>query len=323
MTTSAPIRRSLALLALAAAVVASLSGTRPSAGRAAVGRLPQPASVRVEHLTYRAAGGRISHATVLLPTSYDPRRDPALPLVTSPHGRGVDGDGNARLWGDLPARGDFAVVNPDGSGRHLSGRFAWGAPGDIADLARMPELVERSLGIRVDRRHVYAVGGSMGAQETLLLIARHPRLLAGAVAVDAATDFGRQYRNFAQLHCRSASCSRNWGGDLGRTLQRLARQEVGGTPETSPAAFAQRSPITYAAQIADSGVPLQIWWSRADRVIRQSRLQSGRLVAELRALHPRARLTVVSGRWRHTHVLRYDRDLPRMLAGLGLARLSR
>jgi pimeloyl-ACP methyl ester carboxylesterase len=158
----------------------------------------------------------------------------------------------------------------------------------------------------------------MGGQETLLLIARHPKLLAGAVAVDAATDFGRQYRNFAELHCLKASCNRAWGGDLGQTLQRLARQEVGGTPESAPAAFAERSPLTHVAQIAASGVPLQIWWSRTDRVIRQSRLQSGRLVAELRRLHPRARLTVVSGSWRHTHVLRYDRELPQMLAGLGL-----
>jgi pimeloyl-ACP methyl ester carboxylesterase len=317
MTSAAHIRTSLALLALAVPSVACLAGT-PSTGRAADTRLPLPPSVRVEHLTYRAAGGRISHATVLLPGSYDPRRGPALPLVISPHGRGVDGDGNARLWGDLPGVGGFAVVNPDGSGRHLSGRFAWGAPGDIADLARMPQLVERSLGVRIDRRRVYAVGGSMGAQETLLLVARYPRLLAGAVAVDAATDFGRQYRNFAQLHCRSASCRRNWGGDLGQTLQRLARREVGGTPETARAAFARRSPLTYAARIAASGVPIQVWWSRTDRVIRQSWLQSGRLVAQLRRLHPRARLTVVCGRWRHTHVLRYDRELPQMLAGLGL-----
>jgi dipeptidyl aminopeptidase/acylaminoacyl peptidase len=313
MTNALPIRTSLALLA-----VVCVAGTHASTGPAAPTRTPQPASVRVEHLTYRATGGRISHATVLLPSSYDAARDRALPLVISPHGRGVDGDGNARLWGDLPALGDFAVVNPDGTGQHLSGRFAWGAPDDIADLARMPQLVERSLGIRIDRRRVYAVGGSMGAQETLLLIARHPKLLAGAVAVDAATDFGRQYRNFAQLHCRDASCTRNWGGDLGQTLQRLAQQEVGGTPTTAPAAFAQRSPLTYARQIAASGVPLQIWWSRTDRVIRQSRLQSGRLVADLRRLHPRARLTVINGRWRHTHPLRYDRELPQMLARLGL-----
>jgi len=65
-------------------------------------------------------------------------------------------------------------------------------------------------------------------------------------------------------------------------------------------------------------VPLQIWWSRNDRVILQSRLQSGRLAAEIRRLNPRAPLTVVTGRWDHTHVLRFDRRLPQMLAALGL-----
>jgi poly(3-hydroxybutyrate) depolymerase len=278
----------------------------------------QQVHVQVLTIPYRTHDGDRRAAYVVLPDWYGPRDNPRLPLVISPHGRGVDGDGNARLWGNLPALGDFAVVNPDGSGRRLSGRFAWGAPGDIDDLARMPRLVERVLGIRIDPHHVYAVGGSMGAQETLLLIARHPKLLAGAVAVDAATDFGRQYRNFAELHCLKPSCNRAWGGDLGQTLQRLARQEVGGTPQTARAAFAARSPLTYAAQIAASGVPLQIWWSRTDRVIRQSRLQSGRLATELRRLHPRAPLTVVSGSWRHTHVLRYDRELPQMLARLGL-----
>ena len=47
--------------------------------------------------------------------------------------------------------------------------------------------------LRIDRRRVYAVGGSMGGQETLLLLGRHPHLLAGAVAFDSATNFYRLY----------------------------------------------------------------------------------------------------------------------------------
>src|SRR5262245_1573168 len=77
-------------------------------------------TVRVVHVPYRAFTGRVVHATVLLPASYDPQRDAPVPLVISPHGRGLDGDANARLWGDLPARDGFVVVNPDGAGEHLS-----------------------------------------------------------------------------------------------------------------------------------------------------------------------------------------------------------
>ena len=38
----------------------------------------------------------------------------------------------------------------------------------------------------------------MGGQETLLLVARHPHLLAGAAAFDPATDMARRYRDFAR-----------------------------------------------------------------------------------------------------------------------------
>ena len=46
---------------------------------------------------------------------------------------------NARFWGNLPAEGDFAVVNPGGEGRRLR-QYSWGDPGQIDDLARMPDL---------------------------------------------------------------------------------------------------------------------------------------------------------------------------------------
>ena len=144
----------------------------------------------------------------------------------------------------------------------------------------------------------------MGGQETLLLVARYPRLLAGAVAVDALVDFARQYRN--------------WSDAAGAAKRRLARREVGGTPSTAAAAYAARSPITYARAIAFSGVPLQIWWTRADRVVVESPLQSGLLARRIRALNPAARLAEVVGAWRHTAVMRADAALPRMLAGLGL-----
>src|SRR5512146_2317833 len=140
-----------------------------------------PAGVRTVRIAYRAHDGRARSATVLLPSWYGAHRHPALPLVISPHGRGLDGRANGHLWSSLPGVGGFAVVNPDGEGTRLDGRFSWGAPGQIDDLARMPEIVTAALPwLRVDRRRIYAVGGSMGGQETLLLVARHPQLLAGA-----------------------------------------------------------------------------------------------------------------------------------------------
>ena len=61
-----------------------------------------------------------------------PRRHPSIPLVISPHGRNATPLQNAQRWGDLPAVGQFAVVNPEGQGRKLT-LYLWGAPGEIRD----------------------------------------------------------------------------------------------------------------------------------------------------------------------------------------------
>lgn len=294
MTTKTLIATGLALVALSAAsaTLAARSGSKP-----------ETASGDVRELTieYRADDGRTAQAVVLLPSWYTKHETRALPLVISPHGRGMYGRTNAELWGDLPTRGGFAVVNPDGGGEHLSGRFSWGAPDEIADLARMPQLVQHALPwVKLDLHRVYAVGGSMGGQETLLLLGRHPRLLAGAVAVDPAVDFARRYHDFNP------------------ETRRLARREVGGTPATDPQGYAERNPLTLVRTIARCGVPLQIWWSRTDQIIKHSELHSGLLIARIRELSPHAPLVVHTGTWRHTHPLRWDRQLPTMLVGLGL-----
>jgi pimeloyl-ACP methyl ester carboxylesterase len=304
----------------AAALLLIGSNSAACAGRSTTASAAVSARARVQQITiaYRAHNGATSQAVVLLPSWYGPRHNPAIPLVISPHGRGGWGKTNAKLWGALPSVGGFAVVNPDGEGEHLSGRFAWGAPGDIDDLARMPQILRAALPwLKIDLHRVYAVGGSMGGQETLLLIGRHPHLLAGAVAVDPLVDFALQYANFATYACDKA-CQAGWNGPIGRKLQQFVRREVGGIPATVPHEFAERSPLTYAKAIATSGVPLQIWWSRADQIIVHPELHSGKLVKLIRRINPHAPLTVHTGRWVHTHPLRYDRRLATMLAGLGL-----
>ena len=298
------------VLAAAATLAASTAVLVPASS--AIDELPD--STRSIEISYTAHDGSETHATVLLPASYD---GSPIPLVISPHGRGLHGSENARLWGDLPGRMGFAVVNPDGAGAHLSGRFSWGAPGQIDDLARMPDIVEGALPeLHIDRQRIYAVGGSMGGQETLLLLARYPHLLAGAVAVDPAVDFSLQYENFHDFEC-SDICRAQWNGFIGDKLQSFARREIGGTPDEAPAAFAERSPITYTQQIADSKVPLALWWSRTDEVIRHSERQSGLLATRIR--REGGELEEVVGTWRHTHPLRYDRKLPAMLAEIGIS----
>jgi pimeloyl-ACP methyl ester carboxylesterase len=286
----------------------------PPAAVALLAEAPAATQITIRYTTHDGHG---RNAYLLLPHGYRPGQNPAIPLVISPHGRAVDGLINTRRWGNLPTIGNFAVINPDGYGQRLP-LHSWGYAGQIDDLARMAEIVESQLPwVHIDRARLYAVGGSMGAQETLLLAGRYPSLLAGAVAVDGPSDFALQYTNFARLKCDQACLSRGWG-QIGLGKQRLARQEIGGTPSTAAANFAERSPITYAATIATSCVPVQIWWSRTDKIVLDSARQSGRMFKALTVMNPHAPVDEFVGNWDHTDAMRHETDLPRMLVGLGL-----
>jgi hypothetical protein len=167
----------------------------------------------------------------------------------------------------------------------------------------MPQIVRRAVPwLRIEPKRIYAFGTSMGGQETLLLAARHPKLLAGAAAFDPVTDMAQRYRDFARLPC-NRRCLSKWGDPLGLGLRRLARDEIGGTPRTAPRAYSRRSPIAYARSLAKSGVPLQLWWSRTDRVVRSAD-QSVPLVRKLRRLNPHAPLHTVVGSWPHSADMR-------------------
>lgn len=254
-------------------------------------------TVRVWTIHYRAHDGHVRRALVELPAWYGPTRHPRIPLIISPHGRGMSARSNVRVWGNLPALGRFAVVDPQGQGRRL-GLFAWGDPGDVTDLSKMPQVAERALPwLRVDRRRVYAFGGSMGGQETLLLVARYPRLLAGAAAFDSPTNMAARYTAFDRLRS-------------GDALQRLARIEIGGTPLSDAQAYATRSPLDWARRIAFSGVPLQIWWSTRDRIVVDQAQESGRLYRDIRRLNPAAPVREFVGTWAHTAEMRAGARLP-------------
>src|SRR5436190_11467303 len=269
---------------------------------------PKP-PVRTWRIQYVAHDGLLRRAFVQLPAWYGPRHDPPIPLIISPHGRGIPAWLNLRRWGDLPARGGFAVVNPEGQGR-VVGLDAWGDPGDISDLAKMPRFVRHALPwVHIAAHRIYAFGASMGGQETLLLVARYPHLLAGAAAFDAPTNMAARYAAFPFLR-------------FGRGTQRLLRIETGGTPETDPQAYAIRSPIHWARQIAFSGVPLQIWWSRRDRTVVDEARESGALYRAVKRLNRWAPVTEHVGAWVHTAEMRARARLPRALAAFGLIRVD-
>lgn len=265
--------------------------------------------VRVYRVGYTANTGARRTAYVVLPRWYDARNSPPIPLVISPHGRGVSASLSLSYWGGLPAFGPFALVAPEGQGRRLT-LYSWGWKGQIDDLARMPAVVERALPwLRIDHRRVYAIGSSMGGQETLMLVARYPRLLGGAAALDSATNMTARYDAFPQLRD-------------GATLQRLARFEIGGTPRQVPGAYAARSPSSFAQQLAFSGVPLHMWWSLRDRIVTNQNGESGRLYRAIKRLNPNARVTKYVGTWAHSREMFPLTRLPLVLVRFGLIELD-
>jgi pimeloyl-ACP methyl ester carboxylesterase len=269
----------------------------------------QRALVRRIWVPYRAWDREERVALLVLPAWYGPHLDPPIPLVISPHGRGGSATGNASYWGSLPAFGPFALVNPQGQGRRLTA-YSWGWHGQIDDLSRMPAILMSALPwLHVQRSRIYAVGSSMGGQETLLLDALHPRLLAGAVALDSATNLAARYQAFAAL-------------PNGATLQALARLEIGGAPSSAPGAYALRSPITYADRLAHNRAPLYIWWSTADRVVTDQWAESGRLYRTIKRINPRSPVVEYVGSWAHSAEMYPLAQLPLALVELGVIKLQ-
>ena len=276
-------------------------------------------AVRIWTISYTAHNGADRRAHVALPAWYKPGRNPPLPVVISPHGRGGDGRANARFWGDLPAVGQFAVINPDGMGRRFE-RFSYGYDGQIDDLAKMPDLVARALPwLRIDRTRIYALGTSMGGQETLLLVARHPRLLAGAVAMDSVTNLARRYYQLPKVPCNE-DCVTRWGEPYGRVLQAAMREEVGGTPEPGSGAHTMgearlRQVRTHRAvgRAAPGVVVVAAIRSSSTRSTNRPRWS-----ANCGGSNHCGPIVSYAGTWRHSQAMWAGSLLPIALAGMGL-----
>src|SRR5436190_1404277 len=265
----------------------------------------QSTGVQVLRFAYPSHAGVSRTAYLVLPAWYGPDRHPPLPAVISPHGRGVSGAYNLRFWGDLPARGPFALISPDGQGRRLP-LYSWGYAGQIHDLARMPASAGKAFPwLAIDRARVYAIGDSMGAQEVLLLAARRGVRLAGVAAFDPVTDMALRYRRWFVTPGEHA-------------LPAKARVEFGGTPAQLPQAYEARSPRAYVGAIARSGIPLQLWWSRRDSVITDQVAETAVFYRRLVAVAPGAPAQQIVGYWEHAHEMHPGTQLPPALACFGL-----
>jgi len=309
-------------------------------------------------------GATTRQAWIVLPSGWGPSAPPPpAPLVISPHGRNNLGWSNAvTYWQNLPADGSFILVCPDGLGRAHdkatdpydqpppdAGLFSYGYSQEIADLARMPQIVHATLPwLRVDLERVYVLGSSMGGQETLLLAARFPRALAagtgrlaGAAAFDAPCDLAEQC---AYLTHRQPSAS---GSPVG--VAALMLEEIGAKPASvlgfdqtarfynrrtktqmtigqllsklpaHQALWDERSPLGYVETLASLPFTLRLYWSTKDVVVaNQATKQSGKLYARIKAAKPAADVERVQGTWAHSAEFVPNGKLGEALAGFGL-----
>jgi pimeloyl-ACP methyl ester carboxylesterase len=291
-------------------------------------------------------GSTARQAVIVLPSGWGPDSPPpAVPLVISPHGRNNFGWNNAvSYWQDLPADGPFALVCPDGLGRAHDkasdpfdqpptnpGLFTYGYPPQIADLARMPSIVQETLTwLTIDLDRVYVLGSSMGGQETLLLTALYPDALeggtgrlVGAAAFDSPCDLATQCGYLTNL---SPTADSNPPGTAALMLEEVGSkpadlsgfnqaglfynekttthmtigQLLNELPEDQ-SLWDERSPIRYAEQLAALSFPLRLYWSSNDAVVgNQGTEQTGKLYNLIQAANPGAGVVQVEGNWAHS-----------------------
>lgn len=264
-----------------------------------------PREVRLLSFRYRAWDGAHARAYVVVPAWYRRGDAPSLPLVISSHGRGGGALGPVYRWRYLEGRDGFILVSPSGHGVHYAA-YSYAAPGQIADLMRMPRFIHRAFPwIHIDPRRIYAAGASMGGMEALVLAARYPDRIAACLSVDAVTDLAARY------------WAMPFSFHTGVAVQDILRAEVGGSPEQVPLAYAARSSLFWARNLAFDRVPLLIYWSRKDcEVIHQRTQQSGRLCRRILALDPQAPLTEIVTDLGHGGAYSFKTRLPQALAFL-------
>lgn len=100
---------------------------------------------------------------------------------------------------------------------------------------------------RIDADRIYATGGSGGGHMTLLMLGRHPEIFAAGAAFCPITDLARWHAESLEDH-----------PGRGKGYAKMMERACGGTPAEKPEEYARRSPLTWLAAVAKTGVPAYI-----------------------------------------------------------------
>ncbi len=250
-------------------------------------------SATVVRTWYRTWNGIRRDLVVAYPT----RSERPLPLLVTARPAGMSLFCAEEANVALAARAGFAVACPSGQGVWTRS-FSYAATGQIADLARMPELVaERVPGLRLDANRRLLAGSSMGGTEALAVALRHPGVYTAVAALDPIVDLGRRF------------------GALPRVRRLMLQAECDGPPVLRPACFRERSPITYVGR-GPGTTRVVLWYSRRDPVAGH-RDQGPRFADALARRRPAA-FDVRIGGWGHSALWERTAYRPAWLRDLGL-----
>jgi hypothetical protein len=190
--------------------------------------------------------------------------DGELPLIIVPHAANFSAEETSAYWEPFISRKGFIAAFPIGHGR-VDDLCSFGWRGQMADLANLPSLLSNS-GYQIDMSRIFAVGLSMGGQESLLLAGMHPEMISGIVAFNPVVDLKQIY-----IHSDTPSV--------------VISNELGKSPAEIPDEYENRSPIKFYATI--SQVPTLLYWDSNDVMIpHQKELHCGKLHAIIKKEFP-------------------------------------
>ena len=225
---------------------------------------------------YTSWNGRVRTLLIAYPRSASAA---GVPLLVTNHPAGL-----SMICTDEVAlaavRAGYALACLSGQGV-VTRAFSYGSAGQIADLARAPQLVESRIpDIRLDATRQYLAGSSMGGTEALLVALRYPTAYDGVASLDPVTDLARRYRS------------------LPLNRRPLLEAECGGTPAARPECYAVRSPIEVLPHAQGLPRHLLVWYSDRDPVSGEP-FQVPAFVAALQDRGLPGKLDVRVGDWGH------------------------